>query len=108
MNNGEANARGHIHPISSLIREAGQIFTTLGFTVEDGPILETQWNNFDALNVPRDHPARDMQDTFFIKDDAELVLRTHTTSVHIHYIQEQLERNMQPPYRAVAMGKVLR
>jgi phenylalanyl-tRNA synthetase alpha chain len=101
-------ARGHIHPISSLIREANQIFYEMGFSFEEGPLLEDEWNNFDALNVPKDHPARDMQDTFFIKDEPGNVLRTHTTSVHAHYIKEQLKKGIEPPYRAVAMGNVFR
>ena len=100
--------RGHIHPISSLIREVNDIFFRMGFTFEEGPLVETEWYNFDALNVPRDHPARDMQDTFHMKDEPEMVLRTHTTGVHAHYIKEQLAKNIQPPYRAVAMGKVFR
>ncbi len=77
-------SKGHIHPISSLIREANQIFSKLGFTLADGPYVESEWYNFDALNVPKDHPARDMQDTFFIKDKKEHVLRTHTSPVQIH------------------------
>src|SRR3979409_157868 len=100
--------RGHIHPISSTIRQTNRIFFDMGFSFEEGPLLEDEWHNFDALNVPKDHPARDMQDTFFIKDEPGMVLRTHTTSVHAHYIKQQLERDIQPPYRAVAMGTVFR
>lgn len=100
--------RGHIHPISSLIREANRIFFDMGFTLEEGPLIEDEWHNFDALNVPRDHPARDMQDTFFIKNEPEMVLRTHTTGVHARYIKEELARGIEPPYRAIAMGKVFR
>jgi phenylalanyl-tRNA synthetase alpha chain len=100
--------RGHIHPISSLIREANKIFFDMGFAFIDGPLLEDEWHNFDALNVPKDHPARDMQDTFFIKDEPDHVLRTHTTSVHAHYIKAELAKGTEPPYRAVAMGKVFR
>ena len=72
---------GHIHPISSLIRESTQIFARMGFAFADGPLLEDEWHNFDSLNVAKDHPARDMQDTFFIKDVPEHVLRTHTSPV---------------------------
>jgi phenylalanyl-tRNA synthetase alpha chain len=100
--------RGHIHPISSLIREANKIFSDMGFTFEEGPLVEDEWHNFDALNVPRDHPARDMQDTFHMKDEPDMVLRTHTTSVHARYIREQVDKGIEPPYRAVAMGKVFR
>ena len=102
------NPRGHLHPISSLMREANQIFSNMGFALADGPLLESEWYNFDALNVPHDHPARDMQDTFFIKDEPGNVLRTHTSPVQIHYIQNQLQKNIQPPYRAIVPGKVFR
>ncbi len=100
--------RGSIHPISSLIREAGTIFTQMGFTLADGPLMETEWYNFDALNVPKDHPARDMQDTFFIKDTPATVLRTHTSNVQIRYMEAQLKAGIQPPFRMVTMGKVFR
>jgi phenylalanyl-tRNA synthetase alpha chain len=100
--------RGHIHPISSLIREANAIFNRMGFTLAEGPLVEDEWHNFDALNVPKDHPARDMQDTFFIKDEDEKVLRTHTSPVQIRYMKAQIEAGTQPPYRATVMGKVFR
>jgi phenylalanyl-tRNA synthetase alpha chain len=100
--------RGHIHPISSLIREANRIFFSMGFTFAEGPLIEDEWHNFDALNVPKDHPARDMQDTFFIKDEPGYVLRTHTSNVQIRYMQGQVEEGIQPPYRMVTMGRVFR
>ncbi|HWP61499.1 MAG TPA: phenylalanine--tRNA ligase subunit alpha, partial [Candidatus Paceibacterota bacterium] len=75
--------RGHIHPISSLMREANRIFFDMGFAFEEGPLVESEWYNFDSLNVPKDHPARDMQDTFFMKDEKEMVLRTHTSPVQV-------------------------
>lgn len=100
--------RGHLHPISSLIREAVGIFNEMGFTLGEGPLLESEWYNFDALNVPKDHPARDMQDTFFIKDEPGMVLRTHTSNVQIRYMQEQMKKGVLPPYRMVTMGKVFR
>lgn len=100
--------RGNIHPISSLIREANQIFYAMGFTFAEGPLVEDEWHNFDALNVPKDHPARDMQDTFFMKDMPETVLRTHTSPVQIRYMQEQMKAGLQPPYRVIAPGKVFR
>lgn len=99
---------GHIHPISRVISETARIFSGMGFVVEEGPLLETIANNFDTLNFPQNHPARDMQDTFFMKNEPANLLRTHTTSVHAHYIKSQLERGIQPPYRAVAIGKVFR
>ncbi len=100
--------RGSIHPISSLIREANRIFVQMGFTFAEGPLLEDEWHNFDALNVPKDHPARDMQDTFFIKDEPGMVLRTHTSNVQIRYMEEQVKKSIMPPYRVVSMGKVFR
>src|SRR5262249_17431749 len=68
----------------------------------------SEWYNFDALNVPKDHPARDMQDTFFIKDMPEHVLRTHTSPVQVRYMEAQLKKGVQPPYRIIAPGKVFR
>ncbi|KKU54395.1 MAG: phenylalanyl-tRNA synthetase subunit alpha [Parcubacteria group bacterium GW2011_GWA1_47_11] len=99
---------GSIHPISSLIREANQIFLQMGFTFAEGPLLESEWYNFDALNVPKDHPARDMQDTFFIKDEPGMVLRTHTSPVQVRYIESQIKQGIQPPYRVIVPGKVFR
>jgi len=100
--------RGHIHPISSLIRESNRIFFDMGFTLAEGPLVESEWYNFDALNVPKDHPARDMQDTFFIKDEPGFVLRTHTSNVQIRYMESQMKKGIKPPYRIVSMGKVFR
>jgi len=100
--------RGHIHPISSLIREANRIFYEMGFTFAAGPLLEDEWHNFDALNVPKDHPARDMQDTFFIEEEPGMVLRTHTSNLQIRYMEEQIKKGAQPPYRVIVPGKVFR
>ncbi len=100
--------RGHTHPISLLMREANGIFARMGFSFAEGPLLETEWYNFDALNVPKDHPARDMQDTFFIKDAPGMVLRTHTSNVQIHYMEEQMKKGIEPPYRVIAPGKIFR
>ncbi len=97
-----------MHPISSLIREANQIFYDMGFSLVDGPLVESEWYNFDALNVPKDHPARDMQDTFFIKNELGAVLRTHTSNVQVRYMEEQMKKGIEPPYRIIAMGKVFR
>lgn len=101
-------SRGSLHPISNLVREANSIFFDMGFTYAEGPLMETEWYNFDALNVPKDHPARDMQDTFFIKDQSGYVLRTHTSNVQIRYMQAQIKKNVMPPYRMVTMGHVFR
>lgn len=101
-------AAGHLHPISSLIRQANGIFARMGFTFSEGPLIEDEWHNFDALNVPQDHPARDMQDTFFIKDEQGMVLRTHTSNVQIRYMEQQTKAGILPPYRMVTMGKVFR
>ncbi|HWB33864.1 MAG TPA: phenylalanine--tRNA ligase subunit alpha [Candidatus Paceibacterota bacterium] len=100
--------QGHIHPISSLIREANRIFAKMGFTFAEGPLLETEWYNFDALNVPKDHPARDMQDTFFIKDAPGQVLRTHTSPVQVRYMEEQMKKGVMPPYRIIVPGRAFR
>ena len=80
----------------------------MGFTFAEGPLIETEWYNFDALNVPKDHPARDMQDTFFIKDEPGMVLRTHTCPVQVRYMESQMKKGMLPPYRVIVPGKVFR
>jgi phenylalanyl-tRNA synthetase alpha chain len=100
--------RGHMHPISSLIREANAIFSEMGFTFAEGPLVESEWYNFDALNVPKDHPARDMQDTFFMKDEPEAVLRTHTSPVQIRYMESQIKKGVEPPYRMINPGRAFR
>jgi phenylalanyl-tRNA synthetase alpha chain len=101
-------SRGHIHPISSLIREANKIFFGMGFCLAEGPLVESEWYNFDALNVPKDHPARDMQDTFFIKDEKETVLRTHTSPVQVRYMESQIKKGIEPPYRVIVPGRAFR
>lgn len=100
--------RGHIHPISSLIREANKIFGEIGFTFAEGPLVESEWYNFDALNVPKDHPARDMQDTFFMKGEPNMVLRTHTSPVQVRYMEAQIKKGIAPPYRIIVPGKIFR
>jgi phenylalanyl-tRNA synthetase alpha chain len=92
---------GHLHPTTQILDEIIDIFLTLGFTVEEGPEVELDFYNFEALNIPKDHPARDMQDTFYISDD--VVLRTHTSSVQVRV----MEKNT-PPLRVVVPGKVYR
>ena len=93
--------RGTLHPIESTLRDFKQIFHRLGFSVAEGPEIETQWRNFDALNFPPEHPARDMQDTFFIKNDS--VLRTHTSPVQVRLMLEE-----KPPIRSIMPGRVYR
>lgn len=95
------------HPIQALTEEITAVFDEMGFAVAFGPELETEWYNFDALNVPDSHPARDMQDTFWIKGEKGKVLRTHTTSVSARVL-ESIAKNGTLPYGAVAVGKVFR
>ena len=99
---------GSIHPISSLIREANRIFFDMGFSFAEGPLLESERYNFDMLNFPKDHPSRDMQDTFFIKGEQGNVLRTHTSNVQTRYMESQMKKGVPPPYRVVSLGKVFR
>lgn len=99
---------GREHPLSMVINEAVNIFTDLGFEVATGPELEDEWHNFDALNFPKDHPARDMQDTFFIKDKPGYVLRTHTSNTQIHFMEKFAKEGKKPPFAIVVPGKVFR
>jgi phenylalanyl-tRNA synthetase alpha chain len=92
---------GSIHPITQIQTEIEQLFVSLGFTVLDGPEVETEYNNFDALNIPPDHPARDMQDTFWLSDGH--LLRTHTSPVQIRGM-----KTLGPPLRMIAPGRVFR
>lgn len=101
-------APGRLHPITIAIREMADIFGRMGFGVAYGPELEDEWHNFTALNVPPDHPSRDMQDTFWIKDQPGKVLRTHTSPVQIRYMEEQMKKGIEPPYRIIVPGKVFR
>lgn len=103
-----AENRGKDHPLSMVISEAVNIFTDLGFEVATGPELEDEWHNFDALNFPKDHPARDMQDTFFIKDKPGYVLRTHTSNTQIRFMEEFSKAGKIPPFAIVVPGKVFR
>lgn len=94
---------GHLHPITQLTREIEDLFTSMGYTIADGPEIETDWNNFEALNIPADHPARDAHDTFYLRGGQGLVLRTHTSPVQIRALRSQ-----SPPLRVIAPGKVFR
>jgi phenylalanyl-tRNA synthetase alpha chain len=93
--------RGHLHPITRIQRELEELFVSLGFTVLDGPEVETEYYNFDALNIPRDHPARDMQDTFWL--DGGNLLRTHTSPVQVRGMER-----LGPPLRMIAPGRAFR
>lgn len=110
----EDKQKGREHPLSMIINDTVKVFTDLGFTVAVGPELEDIYHNFDALNVPKDHPARDMQDTFYIKSsqigngDIEKVLRTHTSSVQIRFMEEFTKSGKKPPFAIIAPGKVFR
>ena len=98
---GRRPARGHMHIVSQTVEEISDIFRRMGFSVADGPEIETDYYNFEALNFPADHPARDMQDTFFITE--EHLLRTHTTPVQVRLMEKY-----RPPIRAIFPGKVYR
>lgn len=93
--------RGHLHPITRIQRELEELFSSLGFAVLDGPEVEDEYHNFDALNIPPDHPARDMQDTFWL--DGGNLLRTHTSPVQVRGMER-----LGPPLRMIAPGRVFR
>lgn len=94
---------GTRHPINLVRNRIIEIFKSIGFAVADGPEIEDDWHNFSALNMPEYHPARDMQDTFFIEQNPDVLLRTHTSSVQIRYME-----NNEPPIRILAPGRVFR
>src|SRR3989344_5799974 len=96
-------SRGHIHPISSLMRDIVRIWGDMGFSFAEGPELESEYYNFDALNFPKDHPTRDMQDTFYIKGRPGHVMRTHTSNVQVRYMEGHKQ-----PIRIIVPGKVFR
>lgn len=98
---GRKNFIGRKHPLIAVADEIKSIFSALGFAIEDGPEIETDFYNFEALNIPKTHPARDMQDTLYITED--IVLRTHTSPVQIRVMQKQ-----KPPIRMIAPGRVYR
>jgi phenylalanyl-tRNA synthetase alpha chain len=104
----EEYKKGSLHPLTLIMNEAVSIFKDLGFVVEAGPELEDEWHNFDALNVPKDHPARDMQDTFFIKDREGFVMRTHTSNTQIRFMEEMVKSGGKPPFAIIVPGKVFR
>ena len=100
---GDPMKAGTRHPISIVKNEILEIFKRLGFVISEGPEIEDDWHVFSALNFPEEHPARDMQDTFFITRNPDILLRTHTSSVQVHDME-----TMQPPIRTVTPGRVFR
>ncbi|MFK8101848.1 MAG: phenylalanine--tRNA ligase subunit alpha [Saprospiraceae bacterium] len=100
---GETLALGARHPISVVMNQIIDIFTKIGFTVAEDREIEDDWHNFGAMNTPEDHPARDMQDTFYLQNSAEMLLRTHTSSV-----QARVMNHTKPPIRIIAPGRVYR
>jgi len=108
---GKKPVLGCLHPLTQSINRAKEIFEGMGFSIVEGPELEDEWHNFDALNFPKDHPAREMQDTLFIKqknrdkisEKKRLVMRTHTSPVQIRYMLKN-----KPPFRIVVPGRVFR
>ena len=100
---GYAFPLGARHPIALVKNQILSIFSRIGFTVSEGPEIEDDWHNFTALNLPEHHPARDMQDTFFIQTNPDVLLRTHTSSVQVRYME-----NNTPPIRTISPGRVYR
>lgn len=98
---GKRRPMGHVHPLTQVQTEIEDIFSSMGYAIEDGPEIETTFHNFEALNTPEQHPARDPQDTFYITDN--LVLRTHTSPVQVRVMKSQ-----KPPLRIICPGKVYR
>ena len=94
---------GSRHPLSVVRNEIIEIFSRIGFNISEGPEIEDDFHNFTALNFPEDHPARDMQDTFFIEKDPDIALRTHTSSVQVRVMEKS-----QPPIRTISPGRVFR
>lgn len=94
---------GARHPISIVKNQIIDIFSRIGFNVSEGPEIEDDWHNFTALNLPEYHPARDMQDTFFVQTNPDILLRTHTSSVQVRYME-----NNKPPIRTISPGRVYR
>ncbi|MFV0304617.1 MAG: phenylalanine--tRNA ligase subunit alpha, partial [Moheibacter sp.] len=100
---GEPFELGARHPINTVKNRIVDIFSRIGFSLSDGPEIEDDWHNFTALNLPEHHPARDMQDTFFVEQNPDVVLRTHTSSVQIRYMEQH-----EPPIRILSPGRVYR
>jgi len=93
---------GHLHPITKVLRQVEEIFMSMGFEIVEGPDIETEYYNFDALNIPKEHPVRDLWDTFWLKD-IDLLLRTHTSPVQARYMEKH-----NPPFRIIVPGRCFR
>ncbi len=106
---GKKIRQGHLHPLSIVQRDIEDIFTSMGFEIADGPEVDSEYYNFDAINIPDDHPARDMQDTFWISKNPKrkkgegIVMRTQTSNVQVQYMQKHT-----PPFRIIVPGRVFR
>ena len=100
---GAPQLRGSLHPLTQVRREVEDIFTSMGYAILDGPEVELDYYNFQALNIPADHPAREMQDTFYCDSEGKLVMRTQTSPVQIRAME-----SLQPPFRVIAPGRVFR
>src|SRR3989339_1594957 len=98
-----AHKSGHLHPITIVQNQLEDLFTSMGFQIEDGPELESEYYNFTALNIPESHPARDMQDTFYIKNHPGWVMRTHTSSMQVRTMQDN-----KPPMKVIMPGRCYR
>lgn len=107
---GRSRSRGTLHPVQQGLDELTGIFAQMGFEIAEGPEIEDEFHNFDALNIPPEHPARAMHDTFFVEDlgDRPMLLRTHTSPVQIRAMKRFLEEGHQPPLAVVAPGRVYR
>ena len=100
---GRSFKRGKIHPVSQVIDEISSIFSEIGFSVEEGPDVENEYNNFTALNTPENHPARDMHDTFYLDKNKKFLLRTHTSPVQVRTMLDG-----KPPFKIIAPGRTYR
>ena len=96
-------SKGRVHPVSQVIDEISSIFSEIGFSVAEGPDVETEHNNFTALNTPEDHPARDMHDTFYLEENKKILLRTHTSPVQIRTMLSE-----KPPFKIIVPGRTYR
>ncbi|HEY8354907.1 MAG TPA: phenylalanine--tRNA ligase subunit alpha [Methylophilaceae bacterium] len=103
---GRSRGKGGLHPVTLTLNRLEQIFHSIGFEVAEGPEIESDFYNFTALNIPEDHPARAMHDTFYIDD--KHVLRTHTSPVQVHYMQNAMRDKSGPPLKIIAPGRVYR
>lgn len=101
-----SHGKGGLHPVSLTLLRIEELFHSIGFEVATGPEIETDFYNFTALNIPEDHPARAMHDTFYVDD--KHVLRTHTSPVQVRYMQDRLKENRKPPLKIISPGRVYR